>query len=68
VEVHRAGVQALEALANSDMAGVLRHLDSMESASMRVLENLQRMGQAAISDPSALCTASDEHSHDHHHH
>ncbi|TXH77447.1 methyl-accepting chemotaxis protein, partial [Thauera aminoaromatica] len=68
VEVHRAGVQALEALATNDMAGVLRYLDSMESASMRVLENLQRMGQAAMSDPSALCTAGDGHSHDHHHH
>ena len=67
VEVHRAGVQALEALAANDMTGVLRHLDSMESASMRVLDNLQRMGEAAMNDPAALCMG-DDHDHSHHHH
>ncbi|MDD2990566.1 MAG: methyl-accepting chemotaxis protein [Zoogloea sp.] len=64
VDVHRAGVDALQALESGDMDGVLRHLDSMESASMRVLDNLQRMGEAAMHDPSALCVA-DDHSHTH---
>jgi len=64
VEVHRAGVEALQALENGDMGGVLRHLDSMESNSMRVLDNLQRMGEAAMNDPSALCMA-DDHGHTH---
>ncbi len=63
IEVHRAGVSVLEALSASDMPGVLRHLDNMENASMRVLENLQHMGQTAMSDPSILCSASDHHAH-----
>jgi hypothetical protein len=34
----------------------------MESASMRVLDNLQKMGETAASDPSLLCN---EHTHTH---
>jgi hypothetical protein len=57
--VHAAGIAALEANAAGD-AGLLRHLDEMESASMRVLDNLQKMGETAASDPSLLCN---EHTH-----
>ncbi len=64
VEVHRAGVETLSSLESGDMGGVLRHLDHMETASMRVLDNLQRMGEAAMHDPSALCMT-DEHGHVH---
>ena len=63
IEVHRAGVAALEAHAASDMAGVLNQLDTMERASMRVLDNLQQMGTAAMDDPSALCHAEGRHAH-----
>ncbi len=63
VEVHRAGVAALEAYQGGDIPGVLRQLDLMESASMRVLDNLQQMGESAMSDPSALCSAGDGHHH-----
>ena len=51
-----------EALAERDQAALLRHLDEMESASMRVLDNLQKMGETAASDPSLLCN---EHTHTH---
>ena len=63
VEVHRAGVAALEAHQSGDVPGVLRQLDLMESASMRVLDNLQQMGESAMNAPSALCSAGHDHSH-----
>ncbi|MCA0187990.1 MAG: CZB domain-containing protein [Proteobacteria bacterium] len=63
VEVHRAGVAALEAYQGGDIQSVLRQLDLMESASMRVLDNLQQMGESAMNDPSALCSAGHDHSH-----
>ena len=62
VRVHAAGIAALEANAAGDQAALLRHLDEMESASMRVLDNLQKMGETAASDPSLLCN---EHTHTH---
>ncbi len=65
VEVHRAGVAALEAYQNGDIPSVLRQLDLMESASMRVLDNLQQMGESAMNDPSALCSVGEGHGHTH---
>jgi len=62
VRVHSAGVAALEAHAAGDHAALLRHLDEMESASMLVLDNLQKMGETASGDPSLLCN---EHTHTH---
>ncbi|MBS0372217.1 MAG: CZB domain-containing protein [Proteobacteria bacterium] len=63
IEVHRAGVAVLTAYANGDMGAVLRHLDVMEQASMRVLDNLQKMGEAALDDPSILCLEDGSHRH-----
>ncbi|WP_305847113.1 methyl-accepting chemotaxis protein [Zoogloea sp. LCSB751] len=63
IEVHRAGVEVLKAHADNDMDAVLRHLDSMEQSSMRVLDNLQRMGEAALNDPSILCLEEGGHRH-----
>ncbi len=63
IEVHRAGVAVLEAYEAGDMAAVIRQLDIMESASMRVLDNLQQMGEAAMHDPSMLCHSDDIHTH-----
>ncbi|MDD3352481.1 methyl-accepting chemotaxis protein [Zoogloea sp.] len=61
MEVHQSGVQALQALASGDSTSVLAHLDRMESASMRVLDNLQRLGEAAIQGGISLSVD------DHHH-
>jgi uncharacterized phage infection (PIP) family protein YhgE len=63
VEVHRAGVAVVEAKAGGDMVGVLRNLDTMERASMRVLDGLQKMGETAMTDPSVLCHADGGHLH-----
>ncbi len=63
VEVHRAGVNVLQSYADGDMSAVLRHLDSMEQSSMRVLDNLQRMGEAALNDPAVLCMEDGTHRH-----
>ena len=63
IEVHRAGQKTLEAFANGDMAAMLEHLDTMERGSMRVLDNLQQMGGAAMSDPSLLSAPGDGHRH-----
>ncbi len=64
IRVHNAGIAALEAHAAGDRARLLRQLDEMESASMQVLDNLQKMGETATGDPSLLCH---EHAHDHRH-
>ncbi|MBS0348385.1 MAG: CZB domain-containing protein [Proteobacteria bacterium] len=63
IEVHRAGVNVLQSYADGDMSAVLRHLDSMEQSSMRVLDNLQRMGEAALNDPAVLCMEDGTHRH-----
>jgi hypothetical protein len=63
VEVHRAGAAVIEAKAGGDMGSVLKNLDSMERASMRVLDGLQKMGETAMHDPAVLCHAGDGHLH-----
>ncbi len=63
VEVHQAGAAALDAYATGDMNTVIRHVDDMERASMKVLDNLQAMGEAAMNDPSVLCHSGDGHRH-----
>ena len=63
VEVHRAGAAVIEARANGDMSSVLKNLDTMERASMRVLDGLQKMGETAMRDPSVLCHTEGGHLH-----
>ena len=55
IEVHQKGIAALEAKARGDMALMLRHVEAMESASQSVIDNLQRMAESALNDPSLLC-------------
>ncbi len=63
IDVHKHGCAALESNANGDINAVLGHLDTMERASMQVLDNLQHMGEAAMLDPSLLCHSENSHSH-----
>ena len=63
VEVHRAGAAVIEARANGDMSSVLKNLDTMERASMRVLDGLQKMGETAMRDQSVLCHTEGGHLH-----
>ena len=63
VEVHKAAALALDAYANDDTNALLAHLDNMERASMRVLDNLQKMGEAAAAEPSLLCQTGEGHRH-----
>ncbi len=54
-DVHNLGIQALEAKASGQFAQMLNYVAAMERASQGVLQNLERMAQAAASDPSLLC-------------
>ena len=55
IEVHKAGIAALEAHLAGRHADMLRQLDAMERSSMVVIENLQKMADAGMNDPRALC-------------
>jgi hypothetical protein len=55
IEVHQKGIAALEAKARGDMQTMLRHVEAMESSSQLVIDNLQRMSDSALSDPSLMC-------------
>jgi len=53
--VHDQGAIAVEAFYANDVGTTLSALQSMESASMDVLHNLETMVQAAEANPSLLC-------------
>jgi len=55
IEVHRAGIEALKSRQAGDIPTMLRYVEAMEQASMQVLDNLQRMAEAGLGDPAALC-------------
>ena len=55
VEVHRLGIAALEAKESGDIRAMLVAVEAMEKASHGVIDNLQRMSDAAVSDPSLFC-------------
>lgn len=55
VEVHNTGIASLEAKMRGDMFEMLKNVEAMEQASLRVIENLQRMSDSALLDPSLLC-------------
>ena len=55
IEVHRDGIEALKAKRAGEFSTMLRHVASMERASMKVLENLQKMADGAVDNPDILC-------------
>ncbi len=55
VDVHRLGIEALKARQAGDSQGMLRHVQAMEQASLRVLDNLQQMADSATDSSSILC-------------
>ena len=55
IEVHQMGIAALEAKNRGDMSVMLKDVEAMERASQLVIENLQRMSDSALQDPSLLC-------------
>ncbi|WP_404817903.1 CZB domain-containing protein [Quatrionicoccus australiensis] len=50
VDVHKFGIAALEAKGFGDMDAMLRHVEAMESASLRVVDNLQLMAGKASAE------------------
>lgn len=55
IEVHRFGIAAMEAKLNGDMPSMLRHVQAMEQGSFQVIACLDRMAEAAVSQPALLC-------------
>ena len=55
IEVHKFGVAAVEAKVAGDMEAMLRHVETMEAASILVVENLDRMSEVAMKEPALLC-------------
>lgn len=55
IAVHDFGVKALEARQQGDMTGMLRHIEAMETASQRVIENLQQMADSRIDMETLHC-------------
>lgn len=53
--VHQSGIEALQAQYRGDMLVMLKNVEAMEKASFLVIENLQRMSDSALLDPSLLC-------------
>lgn len=55
IDVHRFGIEALRARMVGDNGLMLKHVEAMEQASFKVLDNLQRMADVADDDPAVLC-------------
>ena len=55
VDVHTAGIAALEAKFAGDIQGMLNKVAAMEAASFKVIDALQLMADSAGSDPNLLC-------------
>lgn len=55
--VHQHGISAVESFNQGDYHQALQHIDSMEKASMAVLNNLEKMAQAGEKDSNLLCTS-----------
>ena len=56
IEVHALGVAAVQAKIDGDMDSMLRNVAAMEAASLRVVENLDRMAETAGNQPALLCS------------
>ena len=57
IDVHKFGVAAVEAKQAGDMDAMLKNVEAMETASIRVVENLDRMAEIAMKEPAVLCHA-----------
>ncbi|WVT83908.1 methyl-accepting chemotaxis protein [Dechloromonas sp. ZY10] len=55
IEVHQAGIAALNARDQGDVQQMLRHVESMEAASFKVIACLDKMAEGAKNDPALLC-------------
>ncbi|MBS1161158.1 MAG: methyl-accepting chemotaxis sensory transducer [Proteobacteria bacterium] len=55
IDVHKFGIAALDAKQQGDMESMLRHVEAMENASLRVIQSLQLMSDSAMMDSSLLC-------------
>lgn len=55
IEVHTLGIAAVRAKLDGDMDAMLRNVSAMEAASVRVVENLDRMAEIAATEPALLC-------------
>lgn len=55
IEVHSAGVKAIQCKEMGDMVGMVRAVQLMESASQKVVDSLNRMAEVAVTSPSLLC-------------
>jgi len=55
IDVHKFGIAALDAKSQGDIDAMLRHVEAMESASLRVIQNLQLMSDSALNDTALLC-------------
>jgi hypothetical protein len=53
-EVHSFGIAALQARLDGDSRQMLRHVGAMEAASLKVVENLQRMADGAVARAALL--------------
>lgn len=53
--VHQHGVAALREYLAGNFAECVANLDAMESASLAVLRNLERMAASGMADPGVLC-------------
>ena len=52
--VHAHGIAALKAKQCGDMPQMLKNVEAMEAASLRVIENLQRMADSVLDNPALL--------------
>ncbi|MFZ2268311.1 MAG: methyl-accepting chemotaxis protein [Azonexus sp.] len=55
IDVHKYGIAALDAKNQGDTESMLRHVETMESASLRVIQSLQQMSDSALADQVLLC-------------
>lgn len=55
IGVHNSGIAALEAKQMGNMEVMLRHIESMENASLSVIDCLDKMASSAQNDTSLLC-------------
>lgn len=56
IAVHQHGVSAAQAKLHGDMAGMLHSVADMESASLQVINCLDRMAESAHNEPTLLCS------------
>lgn len=55
IDVHKSGIEALNSKHSGDIQGMLKQVQAMEAASMKVVDCLQTMGQTADTNPDLLC-------------